>query len=162
MWKGAIAGACGGLIGAAAMERFQALWSWTAKRVRPPRQAHASDDDPATVRVAERVSEAIRDEPLAEPEKAPAGEAVHYAMGIATGALYGAASDVLPFVTGAVGLPFGIAVWLAADELALWRAGLAKKPTEYPASTHAYAFVSHLVYGATTELVRRSVRALLD
>jgi hypothetical protein len=52
-------------------------------------------------------------------------------------------------------------VWLGADELGLWRARLAKEPTAYRPSLHVYALASHLVYGVTTELVRRSVRQLL-
>jgi uncharacterized membrane protein YagU involved in acid resistance len=34
-------------------------------------------------------------------------------------------------------------------------AGLSKAPTEYPLSSHASAFATHLVYGATTEAVRK-------
>src|SRR5438067_11794284 len=88
MWKGAVAGACGGLIAAAVMERLQALWTWIGQRLRPQRQAHAASD-PSTVKAAERVSEALRNEPLAPDGKAPAGEAVHYSMGIVRGAIYG-------------------------------------------------------------------------
>jgi hypothetical protein len=40
-------------------------------------------------------------------------------------------------------------------------AGLSRKPSEYPASIHTYAFASHLVYGLTTEIVRRAVRKAL-
>ena len=53
---------------------------------------------------------------------------------------------------------FGTAVWLGADEVAVPAFRLSKPPTEYPVSVHAYAFMSHLVYGVTTDLVRRAVR----
>jgi len=58
-------------------------------------------------------------------------------------------------------LPFGAAVWAIADEGIVPAAGLSKSPTEYPLSIHAYALASHLVYGLTTELVRRTVRKAL-
>jgi len=39
---------------------------------------------------------------------------------------------------------------------------LSKPARDYPLSTHAYAIASHLVYGVTTEMVRREVRRALD
>jgi hypothetical protein len=39
--------------------------------------------------------------------------------------------------------------------------GLSKSSEEYPLSIHAYALTSHLVYGLTTEVVRRAVRKAL-
>jgi uncharacterized membrane protein YagU involved in acid resistance len=68
---------------------------------------------------------------------------------------------MMPAATVAEGLPFGAAVWLIADEAIVPAAGLSRKPSEYPPSIHAYAFASHLVYGLTTELVRRAIRRAL-
>jgi hypothetical protein len=36
--------------------------------------------------------------------------------------------------------------------------GLSDKPAAYRLSTHLYGLVSHVVYGVTTETVRRMVR----
>jgi putative membrane protein len=47
---------------------------------------------------------------------------------------------------------------LIADETAVSATGLAKRPSAYPPSTHAYALSSHLVYGFVTETVRRVLR----
>jgi uncharacterized membrane protein YagU involved in acid resistance len=66
-----------------------------------------------------------------------------------------------PSTTAAWGLPFGAAVWLGADEVAVPAFGLSKAPMEYPASTHASALAAHLVYGLTVDVVRRAVRAAL-
>jgi hypothetical protein len=52
-----------------------------------------------------------------------------------------------------LGLPFGTAVWLAADEGVVPALGLSQESDKYPLSTHAYALASHLVYGLTTELM---------
>ena len=86
---------------------------------------------------------------------------MHYVFGTASGGLYGALAEVAPQVTTAAGLPFGAAFWLVADEVSVPLLGLSKGATEYPLSTHAYSLASHLVYGATAELSRRTVRHIL-
>ncbi len=63
--------------------------------------------------------------------------------------------------TTAFGLSFGTAVWFGADEVEVPAFGLSKSPLACPPSTHASALASHLVYGATTDLVRRAVRSAL-
>ncbi len=45
------------------------------------------------------------------------GEAVHYAMGAGSGLIYGIAAEVAPVTTAGLGLPFGAAVWLVADDV---------------------------------------------
>ena len=58
-------------------------------------------------------------------------------------------------------VPFGLAVWLLADELAMAALGLSQPPTRQDRVTHTYALVSHCVYGLTTEYTRRLVRQWL-
>ena len=94
-------------------------------------------------------------------EKEIAGPAVHYAFGATMGAMYGVLAEVAPAVSAGWGMPFGTALWLAADEVAVPALGLSKSPTEYPASTHASALASHLVYGLSVDLVRRVFRSAL-
>ncbi|MCA1593743.1 MAG: DUF1440 domain-containing protein [Acidobacteria bacterium] len=135
------------------------------------RQAHGGEQgqgsgggeeqEPATVKAAEAISEGVFGHELTKKEKPAAGEAVHYAMGGASGAIYGALAELVPSVTVGAGIPFGTAVWFVADEAAVPALGLSKAPTEYPLSTHAYALVSHFVYGLTTDIVRRAVRSWL-
>ena len=119
------------------------------------------DQDDATVKTANVISESVFRHRLKESEKKPAGAAVHYAFGTATGGLYGAAAEIAPEVTSGFGLPFGLAFWLVADEGVVPLLGLSKGPTEYPVSTHAYALASHLVYGLTAEVTRRAVRNII-
>ena len=90
-----------------------------------------------------------------------AGTAVHYAFGISMGALYGVGAEFVPMITAGRGVPFGISVWLGADEGVVPALGLSKSPKEYPLSVHAYSLASHAVYGLTTELVRRAIRKAL-
>ena len=176
--KGAVAGLVGGLVASWTMNQFQAAWTKAAAGFEKPHGAQSmqpsegsqaagsspqqsEDQDDATVKAAKAVSEGVFGHELKESEKKPAGAVVHYAFGSATGGLYGAAAEVAPEVTTGLGLPFGVAFWMVADEGVVPLLGLSKGPTEYPVSTHVYALASHLVYGLTTEVTRRVVRNIL-
>lgn len=176
VWKGLVAGLAGGLVASWTMNQFQAAWTRIqenaeknhgAQSMQPSagskgdQSQDAQDQDDATVKVAKVISEDVLGHKLEESEKKPAGAAVHYAFGTVSGGLYGALAEITPQVTTAVGIPFGAAFWLLADEVTVPLLGLSKGPTEYPASTHAYALASHLVYGATAELSRRAIRHVL-
>ena len=157
--KGAVAGLIGGLIASFVMSEFQSLLSALSEE---EKKAKKKKEVPANVKAAEEISEAVFDHRLKKSEKEAAGEAMHYAMGATSGLIYGAAAEIAPMTTVGLGLPFGAAVWLVADDVVVPAFGLSKSPTQYPFSTHAYALSSHLVYGLTTDLVRRVVRDLLD
>lgn len=189
VWKGLVAGLAAGLVASWAMNQFQKGWTLVAEGFEKPHGAQsmqpsegpnpdessASDQsmaqnqpaqekeeqDDATVKTAKAISEGVFGHKLTESEKKPAGAMVHYAFGTATGGLYGAMAEVTPEVTTGAGLPFGAVFWLTADEVAVPLLGLAKGPTEYPVSTHAYSLASHLVYGLTAELSRRAIRQVL-
>jgi putative membrane protein len=124
-----------------------------------PQEGQEGED--ATIRTAEAIAHVFGRE-LPPQAKKVAGPMVHYAFGAVAGGAYGALAEVSPAVAAGAGLPFGAALWLTADELAVPALGLSKPVTEYPASVHAYALASHLVYGLTTDLVRRAVRRALD
>jgi putative membrane protein len=98
---------------------------------------------------------------LPENKKPLAGNVVHYAFGASVGALYGGVAAVVPRVTTAVGLSFGVAVWLGAHVILVPALGLAEPPTRRPLSKEGLEFLLHLVYGAVTEIVRRLVRPVL-
>lgn len=181
VFKGVAAGVAGGLVGSLVMNQFQ--WAW-GKLMENEESSHGAQslqegspdhgigrelaergvddpDDDATTRTATAVSELVLHHHLTKPEKEKAGKVVHYAFGGSTGAIYGAVAEVMPSATVLEGMAFGVVVWAVADEGVVPAIGLSRKPTDYPASVHAYAFASHLVYGLTTELVRRAVRRAL-
>jgi uncharacterized membrane protein YagU involved in acid resistance len=161
VWKGVVAGAIGGVVASWVMEEFQSAWMKVAKNVQSQNgssETEKGNDEPATVKAAEKVSETLFDHSLQDDEKGWAGNVVHYATGGTSGAVYGLAAEFAPAVTVGAGVPFGTAVWLGIDEGAVPLLGLAKGPAEYPVSTHAYALASHFVYGLTTEVVRRTLR----
>ena len=110
------------------------------------------------MKTADRISEALQGRHLTRAEKKKAGPAVHYAFGAIMGAVYGASVELNPAGNALAGIPFGAILFAAADEVALPALGLSDKPAAYPLSTHLYGLVSHAVYGATTETVRRLVR----
>jgi putative membrane protein len=181
IYKGIAAGVAGGLVGSLAMNQFQELWSKLMANEERPHGAQSLQqglpehgigrelaergvdeaDDNAAVRTGNAVSELVFDHHLTKSEKEKAGAVAHYAMGATSGALYGAMAEAVPTATAGVGIPFGAAVWLIADEGIVPAAGLSRNSNEYPASIQAYAFASHLVYGLTTEIVRRAVRRAL-
>jgi uncharacterized membrane protein YagU involved in acid resistance len=179
--KGLVAGALGGLVASAAMNQFQGLWSKLAEReekshgaqsrqrglpkggISRELQARGKDDpgDTAPMRLANAVSVALSDRELTKSEKETSGTALHYAFGISTAAIYGITAEFAPVITAGMGVPYGVSVWLGADEGVVPALGLSKSPAEYPLSIHVYAIASHAVYGLTTEIVRRAIRRVL-
>jgi putative membrane protein len=160
LMRGAAAGLVAGIVASYAMEKFQAAVS-SLTESEEKNGPEKKQSEPMTEKVAGEFSETVLDHEPTKDEKAVGGEAVHYAVGGVSGMLYGVAAEIAPKSTTGLGLPFGTSVWLGADEIGTWASGLAKAPTEYPASKHLYALSSHLVYGLTTELVRRGVRKIL-
>jgi putative membrane protein len=147
--RGAVVGLVAGLLAAGAM-------SLAHRALREADRQPAGSDKPEdpTVVVA-RAAARLAGSALDEREKSRAGAAVHYAFGAAVGALYGAAAEVVPRVTTAFGVPFGIAVWLVAHVVAVPAMGLSEPPTRQPIGQEAEELGLHVVYGSATEFVRR-------
>jgi putative membrane protein len=162
--RGALAGAVGGLVASWTMNEFQKLWTGAEKQIIGGKQGQQGDQkggedaEDATMKTADRISEALRGRHLTKDEKKEAGPVVHYAFGVLMGAVYGASVEVNPSANALAGIPFGAILFAAADEVALPALGLSDKPVAYPLSRHLYGLVSHAVYGVTTETVRRIVR----
>jgi putative membrane protein len=160
--KNVVAGIVGGLIASWTMEYFQRAFNRVSAQMGSAeggggQQHRVPESEPPTYKAAEAVAESVTGHEVPREYKPTAGSLVHYAFGGAVGAMYGAAATRTPDVTSWAGLPFGATVWLIADEMGVPLAGLSKGPTEYPASKHVSAFATHLVYGATTECVRRTM-----
>lgn len=173
IWKGTVAGLAGGLAASWVMSEFQAVWSAAAKKLN--QNGNSSDSqgeggdkqegenaEDATMKAAGKVSETLLHRQLNQDQKKKAGPVVHYAFGAAMGALYGAMAEAVPEVKYGFGLPFGAALFVGADEIAVPALGLSEKsPLETKPQDHVYGLVSHFVYGTTTELIRRGVRSYL-
>ncbi len=163
-WKGLAAGLVAGLTATYVMTRFQELSGKLEEKLKEKeggQKKPAKKGDDATVKAASRLSRTLFDHELTPREKKTAGPAVHYGFGILNGALYGTLAEIAPAVTRGLGAPFGTALWLGADELAVPAFGLSGPPWESPPAVHAKALAAHLVYGLTTEGVRRLMLKLM-
>jgi hypothetical protein len=166
--KGVLAGMIGGLAGALAMNEFQAVsqgvskaWKRSAHQPEKAQSQGDSQEDDATMKTADRLAMLFTHRPLTKEQKQKAGPVVHYVYGALMGAAYGAMAEMSPLATKGIGTAYGTAVWLGGDEIGVPALGLSKPPTEYPLSVHANSLASHIVYGASLDLVRRGVRAVL-
>jgi putative membrane protein len=176
VWKGLAVGVAGGLLASLAMNQVQGLMKKALRKGSSGGEQHSADrgegksaegerheggGEDATVKTASAISEGVFHHPLTKKEKKVAGPALHYALGAVLGGLYGALAELDTRVTRGAGVPFGTAVWLAADEVAVPGFHLSPPPTKTPASTHAQAFAAHVVYGLTTDVVRRTLRRVM-
>ena len=164
IWKGAVAGAIGGLVASWAMNGFSAILkkategsSTDGQNQNASGNGQQQEEDPTAI-TAKKISATMAGVELNQEQEKKGGTVVHYAFGTMMGAFYGAAAEVVPPVKSLAGLPYGAALFVGADEIALPALGLSKSPTEYPLSRHLSGLGQHIVYGATVELVRRTVR----
>jgi putative membrane protein len=168
---GALAGAVAGIAGSWAMVRFNhavggggfrpgGAHNHRRLRATPNDTDGTFSDEPASMQVASAVAAPVLGRPLSEDEKEIGGPIAHYLFGAVMGAMYGAAAETQPSATAGAGVPFGTAVWLAADEVGVPLAGLSGPPGNYPLSRHVAAFASHVVFGLTVEGVRRLLRGV--
>lgn len=171
LFKGVVSGMMAGLAGAWVMNQFQAGWSRLAESLAKssddPREPEtqnqsqpAEEQVPATVKAASAVSRHVFSHELTDTEKQLAGPATHYGFGAAMGGVYGAIAELTPRATAAAGIPFGAALWFAADEIGVPALGLGKPPSKTPVPEHLSALATHLVYGLTTELARWGLRRI--
>jgi uncharacterized membrane protein YeaQ/YmgE (transglycosylase-associated protein family) len=173
--KGLMAGLIGGLVASWVMNQFQAAASKIGGKIaqnesgRKPQSARGSQSaeerqqsqggggDSATVKTAAAIAGEFGAE-LPPERKEMAGSLVHYAYGTCVGGVYGLLAERYTPPRSGFGTLFGTALWLGSDEIAIPALRLGKLPQEYPLKTHAMALAAHIVYGVTTEVVRRGLR----
>lgn len=146
IWKGALAGLIGGLIGTAAKS--------AAEKFYPPR-INGESEPP------EELAQKIAGHGLALSTKTDMGETIHWGFGALAGAAYGAAAEYYPAATERGGAAFGIALCTVTHEGVLPALGLAAKPEQQSGREHRSEIATHIVYGVVTETVRHLVRRVL-
>lgn len=172
--RGILAGVAGGLAASWVMNEFmagpgqklqQAVESDGEREQRQAeekRQEESGPPEDATMKVADAVVKAATGgRHLSLEGKQKGGPVVHYSFGALIGALYGALSEYSSAPKAGFGSAFGSALFAVADLIAVPALNLAPPATEQPPSALATPFAAHLVYGVTTELVRRTARAIL-
>lgn len=168
--KGVIAGVAGGIVASWVMDVYLARAGKKLQRAakkgneRTAARQHEEQGAPsedATVKTANAVSHAMTGHELTPAQKRAGGPFVHYAFGAAMGGVYGALAEVSPLVTAGFGSAFGSALFTGADLIAVPALKLGSSPASQPISSLTAPSTAHIVYGATTELFRRVMRALL-
>ena len=144
--KGLLAGLIGGLVGSAIKTVGEVIYN-------PRTQGQTSPP----VLLAQRVV----GHPLDKHQQTIAEQSIHYVFGGATGAIYGAAAEFLPVVTIGYGSAFGIVLQLLTHETLVPAAGLDVPAPQQPAREHLSELFTHVLYGVSTELIRRVVRRKL-
>ena len=153
--RGAIAGLVAGIAASFVMDRFQA-------GVASMSSSDADTGEPATEKAADGIAMTLTGTAIAEDNKPLAGQTIHYALGAVLGVAYGIAAEFRPAATSGFGAAFGVATATVLDEIAVPAVGLGKAPWQVSLSDNLYSYASHLVFGSTTEFVRRQVRATLN
>jgi putative membrane protein len=168
--RGTLAGIAGGAAASWAMNLFisnvgdkltQSLMSDEGRRQQEKQsdQQQAPKED-ATMKAAEGiVHEVSGGRHLSHEERKKAGPVVHYCFGALAGGLYGALSECSHWTSLGFGTVFGALLFASADLIAVPALGLGPSATEQPVAAQAAPLAAHLVYGATTDLVRRAIRA---
>ncbi|HUH64407.1 MAG TPA: DUF1440 domain-containing protein [Terracidiphilus sp.] len=171
--SGVIAGVAGGLFASWIMNLFiedvgpklqQAVQDDEERQPASEYERSQSDEDggpreDATMKAAGRLARALAGRELTYEQKKTGGPIVHYAFGAVMGGIYGGLAEHSPQVTNGFGTAFGGALFAGADVIAVPALNLAEASSDLPSL--ATPFAAHLVYGATTELVRRVMRTAL-
>jgi putative membrane protein len=169
LFRGILAGVAGGLVAAWTMNVFMAGPGkklqeslQTDEENREEQQTQGEQEDDATMKTADAVVNAVTGgQHLSHEGREKAGPVVHYSFGALMGGVYGGLAEYSPAVRSGFGTSFGSALFTGADLVAIPAFRLGPSPTEEPAAKLASPFAAHLVYGVTTELVRRLVRSML-
>lgn len=116
----------------------------------------------ATMKAADSLTAAATGgQHLSMEGKQKAGPLVHYGFGALMGALYGGLAEYSGAVRAGLGTGFGTALFAGADLIAVPAFRLSPPLKEFPLKSLATPFTAHLVYGATTEVLRRALRAVM-
>ena len=171
--RGVLAGVAGGLVASWVMNEFMA---GPGKKLEesiqtPEEKEHArreeeqqkdAPQEDSTMKVADAVvSTATGGQHLSFEGKQKGGPIVHYTFGALMGGIYGGLAEYLPIARAGFGTSFGSVLFAGADLVAVPALKLAPPPSQEPKSALSKHFAAHIVYGGTTELVRRIVRAVL-
>lgn len=127
------------------------------------RQAESGQPkEDATMKAADKiVAAATGGQHLSMEGKEKGGPVVHYAFGALMGGLYGGLAEYSGAVRTGFGLGFGAALFAGADLMAVPALKLSPPLSESSPSSLANPFAAHLVYGTTTEALRKVFRAVL-
>ena len=147
--KALLAGLAGGLAGTAAKVVGEALLPPRTKGQQEPPQL-----------IVERTAEAAGI-PLSPQVKKPLTQASHWAFGAVAGGVYSVVAEYQPRATAWRGAVFGLTLNRLMHQGVLPQTGVVEPVKEQPAQERISEWVTHVIYGFTTEMVRSAVRKRL-
>jgi hypothetical protein len=145
--KGALAGAAATWV----MDQLTTrMYERESDRTRE-REERARGESTAYGAAAEKAARAGGVE-LSDERREHAGQAIHWALGMAAGAAYAVMRRRCPAAARLKGLPFGTG-FLLVDEGLNPILGLTPGPQAFPWQTHARGLGGHLAFGLVSEMV---------
>lgn len=119
------------------------------------RQARREEEDArgdrSAYEIAAEKAAAAAGTSLDREQRARAGSAIHWALGIGAGATYAVLRRRFHRLGSAAGTAFGTGFWAFMDEGLVPALGLTPGATSFPWQTHARGLVGHLTFGTVTE-----------
>jgi len=170
---GILAGAIGGLVASWMMNLFsedagpkiqQAVLAIDGNQNGQGGSQDAEDEpkEDATMKAADAVVSTVTGgRHLSLEERQKGGSIVHYAFGAPMGGVYGALAEYSPTARAGFGTAFAGLLFAGADMIAVPALHLSPATGDQPASSLGTPFGAHMVYGVTTECVRRLVRSAI-
>ena len=156
-WKGALAGAVGGALGTlvqkTSLEGTRRAEDHWADGHKYTKQQLLDTFEQAHVATAEAI---VGEVPPRQHERT--AMQVESAFGIACSALYGAAVEYVPSVTAGFGSLYGAVLFTGASEIVLPAIRFVPSPADRTPVQHLGGLAGNVVYGLTTEAVRRLMR----
>lgn len=164
--RGAMVVILSGLAASWVMNEFMAGPGKTLERSireHEPLQKHEknTEEEDSTMKAADAIVEITSGgRHLSREGREKGGAIVHYAFGGLMGGVYGCFAEYYKTSRAGLGTIFGALLFIAGDLIAVPALQLSEPPTQQPVSALINPFAAHLVYGSTTELVRRTLRAV--
>ena len=119
------------------------------------REARREEDDArggrSSYEAAAEKAAAAAGTSLDRRQRAQAGSALHWALGIGAGAAYAVLRRRFQGLGAAAGTAFGTGFWAFMDEGLVPALGLTPGATAFPWQTHARGLVGHLTFGTVTD-----------
>lgn len=150
MKRNLVKGFVAGVIGAAVATKVKS----ELEKVLPVRK-RTTDSPP--VKLANKLAK----EELDKKEKKPVEKKIHWTFGLLTGGFYGLSVEKNPQAATGLGTLMGTALYGGTHGTVVPALKLEPWPTENKPEFVINEFVGHLVYGMTTEIIRRQTRKLL-
>ena len=149
--RGLLAGGLGGVVGAGV--------KLLGELVFPPRAP--GEPVPPAVAVS-KLLEFMSGSPLLPEKMTLAVQSFHWSFSIGAAAVYGAVVEVFPKAQIGCGLGFGMVLLLLTHETTLPFFGFSLPWSQIPLKEHLSEIFTHALFGISVELIRRTVRPLLD